>query len=71
MSRVVMDKSWTKLTNRLSKEYVDGAKAFSEMSKSYADDEGRASCPCANCLNAKAQSTNTIFHHIVKFGFDQ
>ena len=66
-----MDKSWSKLTNRFSKEYVDGAKAFLEMSKSYANDEGIASCPCANYLNAKAQPTKTIFHHIVQFGFDQ
>ena len=47
-----MDKSWTKLTNTLSKYYVEVAKAFLEILKSYADDEGRASCPCTNCLNA-------------------
>ena len=66
-----MDKSWTKLTNRLSKEYVYGAKTFSKMSKYYADDEGRAFCLCANCLNAKAQPTKIIFHYIVQFGFYQ
>ena len=62
-----MDKNWTKLTNSLSKEYVDRVNAFLEMSKSYVDDEGRASCLCVNSLNAKAQPTKTIIHNIVQF----
>ena len=41
------------------------------MTKLYADDEGRASCSCTKCLNANSQPTDTIFHHIIQFGFDQ
>ena len=65
-----MDKSWSKSTNKLSKEYVDGAKVFSEMSKSYDDDEGRASCPLLT-MKGEPQPTKIVFHHIVQFGFDQ
>ena len=50
---------------------MEGAKELSELSKLYADDEGRASCPCKNCLNAKGQLTDIIFYYIAQFGFDQ
>ena len=66
-----MDKSLTKMTKRVNRGYLEGAKEFAEMSKLYADVEGRASCPCTKCLNANGQPTDIIFHHIVQFSFDQ
>ena len=66
-----MDKCWTKMTNIINIRYVEGAKEFAEMLKLYTNDEGRASCSCAKCLNPNGQLADTIFHPIVKFGFDQ
>ena len=35
-----MDKSWSKMMNRINRRYVDEAKEFSEMAKLYADNKG-------------------------------
>ena len=58
MYRVIIDKSLIKLTNRLSKDYVDGAKAFLEISNSFADDEGRESITSVRQLFGCEGSTN-------------
>ena len=59
------------MTNRINRQYVEGTKDFAEILKLYADDEGITSYPCTKYLNAKCQLTDTIFHHIILFSFDQ
>ena len=65
-----MDKSWTKLSNKDFRRFVDGAKEFSERAKLYVDANGNSSCPCKKYLNALSQLPDVIFHHIVENGFD-
>nr|KAJ0191099.1 hypothetical protein LSAT_V11C800424070 [Lactuca sativa] len=50
---MVMDKSWTKITNKVDPKFMKGAIAFAEMAKCYVDSEGRTHCPCKSCLNVR------------------
>uniref|UniRef100_A0A251UN04 Uncharacterized protein n=1 Tax=Helianthus annuus TaxID=4232 RepID=A0A251UN04_HELAN len=43
---MTLDKSWTKITNKVDPVFINGAIAFAERGKTYVDSEGRIHCPC-------------------------
>ena len=46
-----MDKSWMKLTNRRSREYLDGIQQFLNFASNHAHLDGMISCPCKQCVH--------------------
>jgi hypothetical protein len=66
---MTIDKSWTTLTNKFSKEYLIGLKAFTERCKNYTNSHNKARCPCNKCNNVYWHSIRTIERHIHENGF--
>ncbi|CAI9299780.1 unnamed protein product [Lactuca saligna] len=66
-----MDKSWTKITNKVDPKFMKGAIAFAEMAKGYVDSEGRTHCPCKSCLNVRKHAPDVVCSHIIHHGFQQ
>ncbi|KAK1434294.1 hypothetical protein QVD17_00030 [Tagetes erecta] len=67
---MTLDKSWTKITNKIDQKYIKGALAFAERGERYADDEGRIHCPCKKCVNARKHIPSDVGTHIIHNGFD-
>ena len=66
-----MDKSWTKITNKVDQKFMQGAIDFAEMAKGYVDNKGLTHCPCKSCLNVLKQPPHLVSHHIIHNGFQQ
>ncbi|KAL4587425.1 hypothetical protein LXL04_000296 [Taraxacum kok-saghyz] len=66
-----MDKSWTKITNKVDRKFMQGAIDFAEMAKGYVDNKGHTHCPCKSCLNVLKQPPHLVSHHIINNGFQQ
>ncbi|KAL2492096.1 Uncharacterized protein Adt_27724 [Abeliophyllum distichum] len=59
-----MDKSWMRLGNRLSNEYLAGVNSFMELAKLCLDENNEVRCPCRNCQNAFFQSLDVVESHL-------
>ncbi|XP_076895544.1 uncharacterized protein LOC143548193 [Bidens hawaiensis] len=67
---MTMDKSWTKITNKVDQRFIKGAIAFAEWGKRFADNEGRIHCPCKKCVNARRHDPAVVSTHIIHIGFE-
>ena len=64
-----MYKSWIRLPNRLSQNYVEGVKSFIEVAKEHLRWDNKTRCPCRACQNARFNDLLTIERHLIRFGF--
>ncbi|KAK1419537.1 hypothetical protein QVD17_28711 [Tagetes erecta] len=67
---MTVDKSWTKITNKVDPKFVKGALAFANRGETYVDTEGRIHCPCKKCVNARRHIPRDVATHIIHNGFD-
>ncbi|KAD3639926.1 hypothetical protein E3N88_29149 [Mikania micrantha] len=67
---ITLDKSWTKITNKIDPMFIKGAMAFAERGKTYVDSDGRMHCPCRNCVNARRHVPRVVASHIILNGFE-
>uniref|UniRef100_A0A251RXL6 Putative transposase-associated domain-containing protein n=1 Tax=Helianthus annuus TaxID=4232 RepID=A0A251RXL6_HELAN len=67
---MTLDKSWTKITNKVDPVFINGAIAFAERGKTYVDSEGRIHCPCKKCVNARRHVPTVVADHIIYNGFE-
>ncbi|KAJ0845268.1 putative Transposase-associated domain-containing protein [Helianthus annuus] len=65
-----LDKSWTKITNKVDPKFIRGAIAFAKWAERYADTEGQIHCPCRNCVNARRHVPDVVADHIIQYGFE-
>nr|XP_043639223.1 uncharacterized protein LOC122610292 [Erigeron canadensis] len=65
-----VDKSWTKITNKYDRRYINGAMAFAEFGKRYVDSQGNIHCPCKECVNSRRHEPSVVATHIIYKGFD-
>nr|XP_043611316.1 uncharacterized protein LOC122582917 [Erigeron canadensis] len=65
-----LDKSWTKITNKFDRRFINGALAFAEMGERYIDSQGNMHCPCKECVNARRHVPSVVATHIIHNGFD-
>nr|GEY52070.1 hypothetical protein [Tanacetum cinerariifolium] len=67
---MIIDKSWTSISNRNSREFLRGLHVFLEHYKTLLDPVSREiACPCDLCGNSQTGSINTLWTHISKNGF--
>ncbi|KAI3699037.1 hypothetical protein L2E82_43030 [Cichorium intybus] len=66
---MTIDKSWIKERNRRSPKFLEGLRNFIEIAKSHVDDEGKAFCPCRDCVNSYWHVMSTIYAHVHDRGF--
>ncbi|XP_076952589.1 uncharacterized protein LOC143626347 [Bidens hawaiensis] len=64
-----MDKSWIKLRNRNSPDFLNGIRNFIEIAQNHVDSQGKAFCPCRRCCNGIRHDLKTIRNHIHEIGF--
>ncbi|KAL8254928.1 hypothetical protein R6Q59_033149 [Mikania micrantha] len=67
---MTLDKSWTKITNKVDPKFIKGAIAFAERGETYIDSEGRIHCPCRKCVNARKHVPKVVGYHIMHNGFE-
>nr|GEW45540.1 hypothetical protein [Tanacetum cinerariifolium] len=68
---MTIDKSWTSISNRNSREFLRGLHVFLEHCKTLLDPiSGEIACPCDICGNLQTGSINTLWTHISENGFD-
>ncbi|MFS7971963.1 putative Transposase-associated domain-containing protein [Helianthus anomalus] len=67
---MTLDKSWTKITNKVDPVFINGAIAFAERGKTYVDSEGRIHCPCKKCVNVRRHVPTVVADHIIYNGFE-
>ncbi|KAK1427929.1 hypothetical protein QVD17_16681 [Tagetes erecta] len=67
---MTLDKSWTKITNKVDRRFMKGALDFAERGKDYVDSEGRIHCPCRSCVNARRHIPRVVASHIIHNGFE-
>nr|XP_043616319.1 uncharacterized protein LOC122588267 [Erigeron canadensis] len=65
-----LDKSWTKITNKFDRRFINGAMDFAELGKRYVDSQGNIHCPCKECVNARTHEPSVVATHIIHKGFD-
>jgi len=68
---MTLDKSWTKITNKIDPTFMEGALAFAKWGEKYTDNEGRIHCPCRKCANARRHVPDVVGTHIIHDGFEQ
>ena len=56
--------------NRLSREYVLGAKEFIKFAVEHVEDPSRIICPCLTCCFLKRISEKDLMDHLVCDGID-
>lgn len=66
---MTIDKSWTRLTNRLCDEFDIGLTAFIRRCKNHLNSQGQCRCACKRCNNVKWGDLDTIYAHIHQYGF--
>ncbi|KAK9062613.1 hypothetical protein SSX86_019801 [Deinandra increscens subsp. villosa] len=70
-SAMTIDKSWTKLRNRTSKDFITGLHNFINIARNHVNSEGKACCPCKRCVNRNREDMDTIIAHVQQYGFLQ
>ena len=63
-----MDKCWMKITNRRSREYLDGVQQFLNFASNHAYSDGTISCPCKKCVHTDAWPIDVVQAHLVSKG---
>ena len=66
----MLDRTWMKC-ERVSKEFMDGAREFLEFAASHVKDGKRIACPCQKCLNGKYLYHINLLSHLICYGIDQ
>lgn len=64
-----MDRSWMRLPNRSSWDYVEGAKSFIQITKKHLRWDDKTRCPCRDSQNARFNALLTSERHSIRFGF--
>ncbi|XP_026383291.1 uncharacterized protein LOC113278748 [Papaver somniferum] len=65
-----MDRSWIRLKDRTSDEYVKGIQSFMVVAKNYTDAEQKILCPCRSCQNKNPKrKLDLIERHLRSNGF--
>ena len=57
-----------KLTNRRSREYLDGVHQFLNFASNHAHSDGTTSCPRKQCVHTEAWPIDVIWAHLVSKG---
>ncbi|XP_012829657.1 PREDICTED: uncharacterized protein LOC105950835 [Erythranthe guttata] len=65
-----MDKSWIKLNDVTSKDFVYGVKSFMRFALMHIGDRKVMRCPCSNCLNQILHPPDLVKLHILTNGMD-
>ncbi|XP_012828525.1 PREDICTED: uncharacterized protein LOC105949753 [Erythranthe guttata] len=65
-----MDKSWIKLNDVTSKDFVNGVKSFMRFALLHIGDRKVMRCPCSNCLNQILHPPDLVKLHILTNGMD-
>ena len=60
-----MDKSWMKLKNKLSVEYIERVFQFLAIAKYHSDEYKRIRCPCKRCMNSNCDSLEGVERHLL------
>lgn len=68
---MTLDKSWTKIMNKVDPTFMKGALTFAERGKAYTDSDGRMHCPCRKCVNARKHAPLVVATHIIHNGFEK
>ncbi|KAL6650301.1 hypothetical protein ACP70R_009226 [Stipagrostis hirtigluma subsp. patula] len=63
-----MDKSWMKLSDRFSKDYIAGVDAFLALSFQHNGGSSQMLCPCLYCANVSHQSASIVRTHLILYG---
>ncbi|KAL6611280.1 hypothetical protein ACP70R_039208 [Stipagrostis hirtigluma subsp. patula] len=63
-----MDKSWMKLSDRFSKDYIAGVGAFLALSFQHNGGSSQMLCPCLYCANVSHQSASIVRTHLILYG---
>ena len=63
-----MDKSWMKITNRRSQEYLNGIQQFLNFASNHAHPDGTISCPCRKCVHKNLWPIDVIQAYLVSKG---
>ncbi|KAD2805218.1 hypothetical protein E3N88_38595 [Mikania micrantha] len=67
---MTLDKSWTKITNKVDPKFIKGAIAFAERGEAYIDSEGLIHCPCRKCVNARKHVPKVVGDYIIHNVFE-
>ncbi|XP_012832641.1 PREDICTED: uncharacterized protein LOC105953517 [Erythranthe guttata] len=65
-----MDKSWIKLNDFTSNEYVNGVKNFMQFAVQHAGERNNMPCPCGDCLNQSLHPPYLVKLHLLTNGID-
>ncbi|XP_012830522.1 PREDICTED: uncharacterized protein LOC105951618 isoform X2 [Erythranthe guttata] len=65
-----MDRSWIKLNDFTSKDYVDGVTGFMKFALQHIGERKDIPCPCGNCLNQIFHSPYVVQMHLLINGMD-
>ena len=57
-----------KITNRRSREYLDGVQQFLNFVSNCAHPDGMISCPCRKCLHTNLWPIDVVWTHLVSKG---
>ena len=57
-----------KLTNRRSREYLDGVQQFLNFASNHAHPDGTISCPCKKCVHTNSWPIDVVEAHLVSKG---
>ena len=63
-----MDRSWMKLTNIRSREYLDGVQQFLNFASNHAHPNGTISCSCKQCVHTNSWPIDVVQAHLVSKG---
>ena len=55
-----MDRSWMKITNRRSREYLDGVQQFLNFASNHAHPNGMILCSCRKCMHTNLWPIDVI-----------
>ena len=64
-----MDRSWMKLMNRRSREYLDRVQQFMNFATNHAHLDGTISCLCKQCVHTNQWPIDVVRAHFVSKGF--
>ena len=67
---MILDKSWTRLESRCSREFFWWSCRFIEHCKPLLNSYGNIKCPCRNCCNVPCVSLDKLKRHISQNGWD-
>ena len=57
-----------KITNRRSREYLDGVQQFLNFASNHAYSDGTISCPCKKCVHTNSWPVDVVQAHLVSKG---